>query len=187
MGMGTGAMLFKTLLADPVFSLFVGVFGVILLFPLMIGIAMIVALSCDRPRAIVRRFPVDNHPLHTVLLFNTRCRLGGFLKHTSLHSLPSRSSRSTGGRCIEQREIAPLAVEVPVMSPSLDKLGIDQLSVPERLELIGRIWDTLPTDAELPIPDWHIRELEKRLAAADADPGAAIPWETVKARLSRRS
>jgi hypothetical protein len=25
------------------------------------------------------------------------------------------------------------------------------------------------------------------LAAADADPGAAIPWETVKARLLRRS
>ncbi len=81
-------MLFKTLLADPVFSLFVGVFGVILLFPLMIGIATIVALSCDRPRAIVRRFPVDNHPLHTVLLFNTRCRIGGFLRRNSLHSLP---------------------------------------------------------------------------------------------------
>ena len=81
-------MLFKSLLADPVFSLFLGVFGVIFLFPLMVGIAMIVGLSCERPRAIVRRFPVDNHPLHTVLLFNTRCRIGGLLKRYSLHSLP---------------------------------------------------------------------------------------------------
>jgi putative addiction module component (TIGR02574 family) len=73
------------------------------------------------------------------------------------------------------------------MSPSLEALGIDRLSVAERLELIGQIWDTLPPDAEYPIPDWHIRELEKRVAAADADPGAAIPWETVKARLVNES
>jgi lipopolysaccharide/colanic/teichoic acid biosynthesis glycosyltransferase len=81
-------MLLKALLADPVFSLFVGVFGVIFLLPLMLGIAMIVGLSSDRPRAVVRRFPVDNHPLHTVLLFNTRCRIGGFMRRYSLHSLP---------------------------------------------------------------------------------------------------
>lgn len=73
------------------------------------------------------------------------------------------------------------------MCPSLTELGIDRLSVTDRLELIGQIWDTLPPDAELPISDWHIRELEKRLAAADADPGAAIPWETVKARLAGKS
>ena len=73
------------------------------------------------------------------------------------------------------------------MSPILSELGIDRLSVAERLELIGEIWDTLPSDAELPIPDWHIRELERRLAAADADPGAAIPWEAVKARLVKGS
>jgi lipopolysaccharide/colanic/teichoic acid biosynthesis glycosyltransferase len=81
-------MLFKAMLADPVFSLFLGVFGVIFLFPLMLFIAMIVGLSSDRPRAIVRRFPVDNHPLHTVLLFNTRCRIGVVLRRYSLHSLP---------------------------------------------------------------------------------------------------
>jgi putative addiction module component (TIGR02574 family) len=73
------------------------------------------------------------------------------------------------------------------MNPSLSDLGIDRLSIPERLELIGQIWDTLPPDAELPIPDWHIRELDKRLAAADDDSGAAIPWETVKAQLGEDS
>ncbi len=73
------------------------------------------------------------------------------------------------------------------MSPELDEFGIDQLSIPERLELIGRIWDTFPDDAELPLPDWHIRQLERRLADADADPAAGIPRETVKSRLLGRS
>jgi len=38
----------------------------------------------------------------------------------------------------------------------------------------------------LPIPDWHRDELERRLAAADADPEAAIPWEEVKRRLQKK-
>jgi putative addiction module component (TIGR02574 family) len=50
--------------------------------------------------------------------------------------------------------------------------------------LIGLIWDSIDTkDQVLPVPDWHIRELERRRAAAEADPGTAIPWEEVKARL----
>jgi lipopolysaccharide/colanic/teichoic acid biosynthesis glycosyltransferase len=81
-------MLFKAMLADPVFSLFLGIFGVIFLSPLMVGIGMMVVVSSERPRAVFRRFSVDNHPLHTVLLFNTRCRIGDFLRHNSLHSLP---------------------------------------------------------------------------------------------------
>jgi putative addiction module component (TIGR02574 family) len=73
------------------------------------------------------------------------------------------------------------------MSPSLSDLGVDRLSISERLELIGQIWDTLLPDVEVPIPEWHVREVEVRLAAADADPGAAIPWETVKARMVNKA
>jgi putative addiction module component (TIGR02574 family) len=58
------------------------------------------------------------------------------------------------------------------------------LSVEQRLELIGELWDSIPDSVdELPVPDWHREELERRLAAADADPDAAIPWEQVKNRL----
>jgi putative addiction module component (TIGR02574 family) len=32
-----------------------------------------------------------------------------------------------------------------------------------------------------PLPEWHVRELERRGAAAEADPGAGIPWEEFKA------
>ena len=53
---------------------------------------------------------------------------------------------------------------------------IEQLSVPQRLDLIARLWDSIPDTAEaLPVPEWHRQELERRLAAADADPGGGNP------------
>jgi putative addiction module component (TIGR02574 family) len=70
------------------------------------------------------------------------------------------------------------------MNMTLEQFGIDQLTPQQRLELIGLLWDSLPDDAPFTPPDWHLRELEKRIAAADADPGAAEPWEIVRARLS---
>jgi putative addiction module component (TIGR02574 family) len=73
------------------------------------------------------------------------------------------------------------------MSQSPPELDIQQLSVPERLELIGRLWDSIPDTTEaMPVPDWHKEELERRLASADADPDAAIPWDEVKKRLRKR-
>ena len=66
-------------------------------------------------------------------------------------------------------------------SPELD---IDQLTVPQRLELIALLWDSIPDSVDdLPLPESHRRELERRLAAADADPKAGSPWEEVRARL----
>jgi len=61
------------------------------------------------------------------------------------------------------------------------------LTVEQRLDLIGELWDSIPDSLdELPIPEWHREELERRLAAADADPDAAIPWEEVKKRLREK-
>jgi putative addiction module component (TIGR02574 family) len=73
------------------------------------------------------------------------------------------------------------------MNLTLEQFGIDRLSPEERYELIDLIWDSLPSDAPFTPPEWHLQELEKRIAAADADPGAVEPWETVLARLSRKS
>ncbi len=74
------------------------------------------------------------------------------------------------------------------MDQTLQQLGIDRLTVDERLELIGRIWDSIAESQEpFTLPDWHLRELERRRAAAEADPNAGIPWEEVKARLANRS
>ncbi len=61
------------------------------------------------------------------------------------------------------------------------------LSVEQRLELIGELWDGIPDSiAALPVPEWHREELERRLASADADPQVAVPWEEVKKRLREK-
>ena len=61
------------------------------------------------------------------------------------------------------------------------------LNVEQRLELIGELWDSIPDSLEgLQVPEWHREELERRLASADADPDAAIPWEQVKRRLREK-
>jgi len=70
------------------------------------------------------------------------------------------------------------------MSSSLPEVDIERLSVPQRLDLIALLWDSIPDSMDaLPVPEWHRHELERRLASADANPDAAIPWEQVKARL----
>jgi len=74
------------------------------------------------------------------------------------------------------------------MTQSSSDLDIKQLSVAERLDLISVLWDSIPNSLEeLPIPEWHREELERRLADADANPDAAIPWEEVWERLRKKS
>lgn len=73
------------------------------------------------------------------------------------------------------------------MAQSLSDVTINQLSIAERLDLIGVLWDSIPDSLEaLPTPEMHREELERRLAAADADPGGAVPWEEVMDRLRRK-
>ena len=69
-----------------------------------------------------------------------------------------------------------------MISPTIHDLGIDQLSAEDRLRLIGEIWDSLSIH-DTPIPESHLKELDRRLAAADADPAAGRPWEEVRVRL----
>ena len=60
---------------------------------------------------------------------------------------------------------------------TLEQLGIDRMTATERLQLIERIWETLP-DAVEPgdVPEWHLAELQVRRAAARVAPGVGRPW-----------
>jgi putative addiction module component (TIGR02574 family) len=69
------------------------------------------------------------------------------------------------------------------MEMNLDQFGINQLSPVERLELIGLIWDSIPEPDGATLPEWHLRELERRVAAADADPAQGVTLESVRSRL----
>jgi putative addiction module component (TIGR02574 family) len=64
---------------------------------------------------------------------------------------------------------------------TLEQFGLDRLPPEDRLELLELLWDSLGEGTFSP-PDWHIRELERRRAAAEADPAAGVPWGEFKAR-----
>ena len=62
------------------------------------------------------------------------------------------------------------------MSISIKELGIDQLSVRERLDLIEQIWDSLPTEVRPDeVPEWHLVELARRRAEAEVSPDQGKP------------
>jgi len=55
----------------------------------------------------------------------------------------------------------------------------------ERIELLGEAWDAIAaTPGDVPIPEWHVRELEKRLS--DPNP-QYVSWEEVRTRLRNAS
>lgn len=74
------------------------------------------------------------------------------------------------------------------MPVSMADLGIDRLSVQDRLRLVQDIWDSIA--AEVPPPlltDPQRQELERRADEDDADPDGGIPWEDVKAQARARA
>jgi putative addiction module component (TIGR02574 family) len=74
------------------------------------------------------------------------------------------------------------------MSPTLKALGIDQLSVAERLLLVEEIWDSIALEqAEVPLTEAQRVDLQRRVAAYEANPKAGASWEEVKARLRGQS
>ena len=73
------------------------------------------------------------------------------------------------------------------MPASMKDFGIDQLGVEDRLALAEEIWDSVAAEIErMPLTEAQRAELERRIAAADANPGAGIPWEVVRAEARAR-
>ena len=70
------------------------------------------------------------------------------------------------------------------MSVSLKSLGIEQLSIAERLVLVEELWDSIATAT--PLTDPQRAELEQRLANHLAHPDDVVPWDEVKASAIAR-
>jgi putative addiction module component (TIGR02574 family) len=74
------------------------------------------------------------------------------------------------------------------MPPSMSELGIDRLSVEDRLALAQEIWDSVAREVErAPLTEAQRLELERRLAESLARPDAVIPWEEVRADALARA
>lgn len=65
-------------------------------------------------------------------------------------------------------------------------IAVDEMTAEERLELIGRLWDSLDPAAAAPVTDALVAELDRRETDADATPDEGDEWPEVKAALSKK-
>ncbi len=73
------------------------------------------------------------------------------------------------------------------MAPTIRELGIDKLDVEERLAVAHQLFDSVVAELEAEeLSDESKAELDRRLAAADADPDQGVPWEQVLAEARAR-
>jgi putative addiction module component (TIGR02574 family) len=73
------------------------------------------------------------------------------------------------------------------MSPTVQALGIDQMTREQRIALVQEIWDTIAAEGHEPLlTESQQLELRRRVAEDDANPDDVVPWEQVKAQTRAR-
>ncbi len=66
-------------------------------------------------------------------------------------------------------------------------MNIHELSIEERLTLAQQLWDSAAADLERQqLTEAQRAELERRIAAADANPAEGVPWEVIRAEAQAR-
>lgn len=73
------------------------------------------------------------------------------------------------------------------MHRSIQELGIDRLSIADRVALAQEIWDSVAESVQQTSPDTQeIAELDRRVADDDRAPDAAIDWQQIRTAARRR-
>ena len=71
------------------------------------------------------------------------------------------------------------------MAMELTKLARD-LSISDRIRLVEEIWDTIAEENEaFKLTDTQKRELDRRLALAQHEPGRGRTWDEIKAEFMK--
>jgi putative addiction module component (TIGR02574 family) len=94
-----------------------------------------------------------------------------------------RASEFVSGRSPDHRKrlVVSGTSRAQILGTVYPAIDIDRLTVGERLE---QVWDSLRCGAGvLPLSDAERAVIEARRAERRLDPGAAVPWETVRAEL----
>ena len=69
-------------------------------------------------------------------------------------------------------------------TPSMNALGLDRLSVAERILLVEELWGSIAATPEaVTLTDSQQQDLERRLEAYRDNPKAGAPWEELKGRI----
>jgi putative addiction module component (TIGR02574 family) len=62
--------------------------------------------------------------------------------------------------------------------------GFDDLTVHDQIEYVQTLWERIATrEDQVPVPEWHKAELDRRLAEYEAAPDVGRSWEEVEADL----
>ena len=73
------------------------------------------------------------------------------------------------------------------MDKSISMSEILKLSIPERIQLVEDIWDSIAAVPEaIELTEAEKEELDRRFASMDANPDSCIPWEVVKRSILGR-
>ena len=64
--------------------------------------------------------------------------------------------------------------------------SVDTLSAEARIELMGRLWDSLDPASAAPISGELATELDRREAEADSAPAAGEPWADIHVAVLRK-
>jgi putative addiction module component (TIGR02574 family) len=62
-----------------------------------------------------------------------------------------------------------------------------QLPVPDRIELIEALWETVPAGSLPPLTDEWVEEVQRRSAEYDSGSAQTTPWEQIRADALRRA
>jgi putative addiction module component (TIGR02574 family) len=65
-------------------------------------------------------------------------------------------------------------------------IPLDDLTAEERIELIGKLWDSLDPALPAPMTPALADELDRREAEADASPDAGEPWPELRDELRKK-
>ena len=67
-------------------------------------------------------------------------------------------------------------------------IDIEGLSRDEKLDLMERLWDSLTANQEeVPVPQWHLELLDRRLADLERDGPIGLSIEELEGRLRGQS
>ncbi len=67
-------------------------------------------------------------------------------------------------------------------------MTVFDLSPAEKLQLVEDLWDDLRATPELvPVSEEHLREVARRKANLQANPGTALSWAEVQQRIRSRN
>jgi len=98
---------------------------------------------------------------------------------------------TAAGRCKAHRSLPVRGAPHHIWRMSDPAFDYRGLPIPERLQLVEDIWDSIAQEANvrpdvLPLTEAQRAELLHRLDDADAHPEDAIPWDRVRAELFKR-